>query len=260
MAINGVRKLGDNRFSIYYIDNFSDEFKEIIRSQLKGVWNGFAQAETIPTYYSYESTLKSFLDRYNGKDEDTRKGMIGELLTHMILNHEDNSLRTLSILKNKEERSIKKGFDVIYHHTVNNNLWYTEVKSGRSATQSSTDYNNVLLKRSKDGIYAMIQENRESLWESALIDVTQAINLNDGRQLLLELLSQDAPSQNADQRKNVILVSSLYHALGDEIALQSVEDFLNSTIAEGIFLNVIVVSIQKTAFETVANFLTEEAS
>lgn len=258
MPIDGVRTIETTNYSIFYIDTFSDEFKQIIRGQLQGVWSGFAEADSLPEFYSYKKTLISFLDRYNPKSEDIRKGMIGELMSHILLNYQDNKLTSLSILKNKEEKSIKKGFDIIYCHLEDGKLWYSEVKSGRSESGTSTNYNKVLLNRAKTGIEAMIAERRNSLWESALYDVTAMIKENEGRLNLRQLLSNDSPSINSNQKKNVILISALYHNLTDVIDELSVSEFLNNTIAENIFESVIVVSIQKNTFETVADFLRNE--
>ncbi|WP_346859562.1 Hachiman antiphage defense system protein HamA [uncultured Draconibacterium sp.] len=260
MSINGVRILENTKYSIFYIETFSSEFKQIIRTQLQGIWSGFAEADSLPEFYSYKNTLTWFLERYEPKSENTRKGMIGELLSHVLLNHQDNNLTSLSILKNKEEKSIKKGFDIIYCHIDDNKLWYSEAKSGRSedGTSNSTDYNIILLNRAKSSIEALIDERRNSLWESALYDVSAMINENNGRLNFRQLLSNDSPSLNSNQKKNVILISILYHNLSDNIEENSVIEFLEKTILEDIFEDVIIISIQKNTFEVVANFLRDE--
>lgn len=260
MAINGIKIIEKPKYSIFYIESLSNDFKEIIRIQLKGIWNGFAEADSLPRFYSYKNTLTEFIDRYNSKPSNIKKGMIGELIAHLILNHQDNGLSPLSILKNKEEKSIKKGFDIIYCDIANSKLWYSEVKSGRSAkgTHNSTNYNNILLNRAKTGISKMIDEKRNSLWESALIDVSLVINENAGRLDLKQLLSDDSPNLNTNQKKNVILISSLYHNLSDEIDEINVSDFLDNTVIEDIFEEVIIISIQKETYEAVANFLSDE--
>jgi hypothetical protein len=260
MAINGIKIIEKPKYSIFYIESLSNDSKEIIRIQLKGIWNGFAEADSLPRFYSYKNTLTEFIDRYNSKPSNIKKGMIGELIAHLILNHQDNGLSPLSILKNKEEKSIKKGFDIIYCDVANSKLWYSEVKSGRSAkgTHNSTNYNNILLNRAKTGISKMIDEKRNSLWESALIDVSLVINENAGRLDLKQLLSDDSPNLNTNQKKNVILISSLYHNLSDEIDEINVSDFLDNTVNEDIFEEVIIISIQKETYEAVANFLSDE--
>lgn len=260
MTINGIRQIDNPNCTLYIIDNFSDELKEIIRSQLKGIWSGFAEADSLPEFYSYKFTLQSFLERYNPKDPKTKKGMIGELLAHILINQTDNNLTSLSILKNKEEKSIKKGFDIIYCEVDCDKLWYSEVKSGRSESgnENSTIYNKILLDRAKIGISGMIAENRNSLWESALIDVELVIKQNKGKLNLKTLLSKDSPNLNSNQKKNVILISSLYHNVSDCIDENSQLDFHSATNLENIFEDIKIISIQKNTFETVANFLSNE--
>ena len=64
---------------------------------------------------------------------------------------------------------------------------------------------------------------------------------------------------NVNQKKNAILISVLYHNPVDEINESSVLEFFNNTVFEDIFEDIIVISIQKNTFETVANFLNDEA-
>lgn len=260
MPLEGVRISESTNQSIFYIDELSDGLKQIIREQLQGIWNGFSNTESLPVFYSYKNTLSSFLDRYNSKSDETKKGMIGELLSHILLGYQENNLTSLSILKNKEERSIKKGFDIIYCEIDNDKLWYSEVKSGGLNSTTTSSYNDNLLNKAKDGILAMINENRNSLWESALFDVSATIKERDGQLNFLELLSNDSPAMITEQSKNVILISVLYHNLTDQIDINNVENFKNSVIAEGIFLDTIVISIQKATFLAVSDFLNNEIS
>lgn len=260
MSIDGVRTLENTTHSVFYIDELSDEFKQIIRDQLQGVWNGFSNSESFSNFFSYEKTLASFFDTFNLQPEKIRKGMIGELLTHILLGYQDNNLTSLSILKNKEVRGVKKGFDIVYCDIDNDKLWYSEVKSGSSISKSSTEYNTTLLKRAKTGIQTMLSENRNKLWESALLDVSATIKASEGQLNLQELLSNDSPVMTTEHTRNVILISILYHNLTDEIDINSVENFRNSVIAEGVFLDTIVISIQKATFLAVSDFLYNEIS
>ncbi|WP_294315211.1 Hachiman antiphage defense system protein HamA [uncultured Chryseobacterium sp.] len=152
MAINGIRTIQNRKYFIFFIENFSDELKQLIRDQLQGIFHGFSEYESLEEFYSYQNTLKSFLERYNSKYDDAKKGIIGELLCHIILSNELDDFKCLSILKNKEERQVKKGFDIIYYNLENIKLWYTEVKSGhKNESPNCSDANVVLLKRSRSG-------------------------------------------------------------------------------------------------------------
>lgn len=262
MSIKGLKIEKQKGFALVIVEQFSKELQELIRSQLAGIFHGFAEVQEIPNFYSYPKTLQGFLDRYNSKSEETKKGMIGELLAHVLIAALFEKLVCLSILKNKEERSIKKGFDIIYYHTDTKNLWYTEVKSGRSedGSASSDSYNTELLKRSRDSILEMFESKRNSLWESAIIDVKLAVEEGTPRTKMRELLSKDAPNTaKKEAKKSVILVSVLYHELHDKMSLAEIEKFHKRTTSEKVFKSAVIFSIQKKTFDKVATFLTAEA-
>ncbi len=74
------------------------------------VCHGADQAQSSLKIYSYRETVKEFVKRYKtNKDasEDRKKGMIGELLVHIILELEGRFL-TASPFFNMEERSFKR--------------------------------------------------------------------------------------------------------------------------------------------------------
>lgn len=262
MSIPGIKLERDGKCTICSVENFSDELKAEIREQLSGVWNGFSEVQEMPEFYSYTRTVASFLDRYRSKSDSTKKGMIGELLSHILIGLYFKDLTSLSILKNKEERSIKKGFDIIYYDDSTNEVWYSEVKSGKSesGSDSSSVYNNTLLGRCKESITQMFEDRRESLWESALIDVGLTIENSQRRIDLKRVLSLDTPSFNPSSKKSVIFVSVLYHELSDPIELRSIVDFHLETVEEDTFSDVLILSIHKATFQKVADFLEAEAN
>lgn len=259
--IDGVNILKKTNYSLLYFNSFSDEMKNIIREQLRGIYHGFNEIDLAPEFYSYKNTLSSFLDRYEGKTEETQKGMIGELLLHVLINHLDFGIKSLSILKNKEERSIKKGFDVVYFEINEKKLWYTEIKSGRceDGSKNSSQYNLELLNRAKTGILTMFSQKLNSRWESALIDVSLTIKEADGALNLKNILANDSPIMGNIEKKNAILVSVLYHPLSDLIEDSNVNKFCEDVLNEGSFLSIMIISIQKTTFDKVAQFLRDES-
>lgn len=259
--IEGIRFIKNEKYSICYIDEISDELKQIIRNQLASIWNGFAEVEELPTAYTYSKTLLSFLDRYNSKSPETKKGMIGELLSHILIEYYFEEFESLSILKNKEERSIKKGFDIIYCNNDNTELWYSEVKSGASVAgkSNSSDYNKILLDRAKTGINEMFESKRSSLWESALIDAKLTIEEGQRRIDMRNLLNEDLEVFNLNDKKNVILISALYHNLSDIIDEVSVKEYQEKVEMEDIFFDSFIISIQKSTYQAVELFLIEES-
>ncbi len=259
MSTNGIRTIESAKYSIFYVDILSDEFKQLVREQLQGIWSGFSEIDSSPEFYSYKYTLSSFLDRYNSKTDETKKGMIGELLSHVLINNHNSKLKSLSILKNKEERSIKKGFDIIYFHLEYNSLWYCEVKSGSGKNGTKATANNLeLLNRSKNDISDKFSQHRNSLWENALYDVSAMIKDESEKLNMKQILANDSPQLNTDDKKSVILISSLFHNTSDSIEEQSIVDYLSTNLKENNFSDIIIVSIQKNTFEAVADFLTNE--
>jgi hypothetical protein len=241
--------------------NFSDELKEVMKSNLAGIWHGFSEVNEIPDLYTFSQTVASFLDIYSNKGEAVKKGMIGELLAHVLLNAHMERLRPLSILKNMEERHIKKGLDILYYDPSNKDIWYSEVKSGLSTNGAvnSEDYNIVLINRAKNGIVELLNSGRTKLWEKALIEAKLVLD-ESNRKSIRDILASELQNLGANEKKNTILVSVLYHNLSDQIPFESIERKHAAITTENIFRNHIIVSIQKNTLETIENYLTEQAS
>lgn len=242
------------------IENFSEELKQRIRENLAAIAQGVAQVESLPEYFSYQNTLQRFLDRYVTKDENSKKGMIGELLSHILLPELFEELTSLSILFNKEERNVKKGFDIIYCNLSEKSLWYSEVKSGHKNSSSTSDNaNETLLKRAYEDLKEKFLEGRESLWTSALIDVVLTLDANNIGSVK-ELLSADSPlnALAKSEDKNAILISVLYENPGNPVSIENLNNFLKQLKENGEFQSAIVFSIQKETFERVQDFLISE--
>lgn len=261
MSINGIRLVNENEYSIFYVDSFSDELKDLIRYNLQSVCNGFSDVQDdLFSFFSYQNTLKFFFETYDTKKESIRKGIIGELLAHLLIPKYHNNLKSTSILKNFEENQIKKGFDIVYYDYSTSNLWYSESKSGRSGTSiNSTTYNKVLLYKSRSGILEMFNSGRNKLWDKARSEVDKTIEINKGRINIKNILAKDSPViDTKNNKKKVILISILYHNLSDEIEPLSVKSFQKKTHKMDIFDETFILSIQKEAYESVEEFLKSE--
>ena len=259
--IKDVRIISDTNHSVLYIDSFSDELKYLIRNHLQNIWNGFSDVQDdLHNFYSYTNTLEFFFDTYDSKEDNIRKGIIGELLAHMLIPTYFPHLTSISILKNFEENHIKKGFDIIYFDYKTTHLWYSEAKSGNSKKgKPSTIYNAILLRKSRAGILEMITSDRDKLWDKARTEVEKTIPISKGRFDIKNLLTKDAPSINTSKnKKRVILISILFNDLSDLIDPMEVGKFHSKTHKKKYFEETIVLSIQKNTFEAVAKFLKDE--
>lgn len=263
--VKGIRFQRKQEFAICHIDDLSDDMKAVLRKQLSTVCYGPSKASSTRKTYNYKSTLKEFLQRYDSKSPDTKMGMIGELLTHILIFQFFSEFNAVSPYFNLEERSIKKGFDVVLYSRGNNELWITEVKSGglhrnKNASETIID----LLGTAKRDLQKRLNENEITFWENAINGATIALeNKNDMKDAVIEILgyiSDEVVEERAlSADKNVILVGSLFSHLSDEIKEQEVRKFSGKIKTEKVFRNVIVFSFQKETYQKVVNFLREEA-
>ena len=112
--IPGVEKEDYTDYILYYINDLSLELKTEIRNRLVLICHGAEQAKSSSKIYSYKETLKEFIKRYNTDNPswtDRKKGLVGELLVHVVLEIEGR-FTTASPFFNMEERSFKKGYDI----------------------------------------------------------------------------------------------------------------------------------------------------
>lgn len=105
--IDGIKFIKTKEYAYCNIEYFSDELKSIIRAHLSEICHGTGKASTGRIMYSYETTIKEFLNRYEKKTTKIKKGLIGELLTHIIISEMFPEYRVISPYFNLEERSIK---------------------------------------------------------------------------------------------------------------------------------------------------------
>lgn len=111
--IPGISFSKKSRYAICHFTDLSDEIKELLRAQLSFICYGQSASQSGLTVHNYTNTLKEFLTRYESKSDDKQKGMIGELLSHLVINNFFPEYHVVSPFFNKEERSVKKGFDVV---------------------------------------------------------------------------------------------------------------------------------------------------
>ena len=261
MLIDGVSIQQEEFRTLCIIEELSDSLKKLIREELAAVMHGSNEILELPEYHTYHNTLKIFLDRYEAKSQNTQKGMIGELLSHILMPNVFDYLTSVSVLKNKEERSIKKGFDIVFCDFDKKTFWYSEVKSGHLNTaQKVSDANDILLGRAYTGIKKMFLSERDSLWQSAIIDVSLTVE-GGLRTTLKKLLSQDSPliTSIISKDKSVILVSVLYEDTLNSLEPEDIERFFEAIKGEEDFQEILICSIQKGTYEKVAEFLREES-
>lgn len=262
MPIPGISVTQEDGYVLCCIDDFSNELKSIIREELTAICHGKSEVEEYGLdHHSYKKTLAEFLTRYDPKTPETKKGMMGEFIAHLIINKVLPKLQKITILFNKEELSIRKGFDLTYVEVEGGVIWYGEVKSGELSDGDTPDTKNRgLLNDSKNGMQEFLTGQRPNLWNSVIIDVGLSIAQSD-RKKVKELLDADISEIREDDtvKKNAVLISVLFHDAQNKISVESVREHLAEIAAEDIFENVILFSIQKSTYSHIEDFLREEA-
>lgn len=263
-SIEGIKFEKEDEYAICHILNFSDELKKLIRNQLSFICYGAANASSTRKIYNYNNTLKEFIKRYDQKADKTQKGMIGELIVHILINEFFIEYETISPFFNIEERSIKKGFDVVLTNKTNHMMWITEVKSGelhkgKDANETTVD----LLNTAKVDLHDRLNGENQSLWLNAINGAKIALeNKNDFKDVVIEILEgygDDSVDNKIDSRNmNVFLSSVVFSDLSNTIDRSRVKKKYDSIINEKKFNGTVILSVQKETYNKIYNFLKSE--
>ena len=254
--------------AVYYIEDLSDEFKQELRKRLVAICHGVDQATSKRKIYSYKATVKEFVRRYKTNDdnsENRKKGMIGELLVHVLLEM-DGHFTIASPFFNLEERSFKKGFDVALFEESSGELWITEVKSG-TKQQKQKDASSAivgLINTAKNDLKGRLNEENTSLWLNAIHAAESAMSkAGQQKDAVIDLLEQCADDAeegtNASTTFNVVLAGALFHPMLEHMEPKKIEAKQAKVVKENLFRKVFVLAIQKGTFEAVYKFLESEA-
>ena len=246
--LSGVTKEDYSDYILYFIETLSDELKEEIRNRLVAICYGIDQAQSTRRIYSYRATVEEFIKRYktSSVSEDRKKGMIGELLVHVLLDIEGRFIAA-SPFFNMEERSFKKGFDVALFDENTNELWIAEVKSGKKQLRQPTASSAIvgLINTAKNDLDKRLNDENTSLWLNA-INAAKLSMSGSGQQKnavvkLLEQYADDAVESNSssqefkyqDNVENVLLSQTKIDSSNEEELRQAsefIENYENGII------------------------------
>lgn len=264
--MDGIESIKKGNYSLFFITNISQEIKTSIRSRLSSICYGDADAATNQPLYSYKNTLKEFFKRYNSKSEAQQKGMIGELIFHIVLYELLNEYTVDSPFFNIEERNVKKGFDVVLNKSGTTELWITEVKSGNPHAKKNSSQTAVeLINRAQKDLDGRLNNDSVPLWINAINGAKAAIKeTRDDKAAIISLLqdfgsnaTQDTLSSNSI---NVILVGTVFNPLSDRINEGKIVSKYRNITKGHVFNDVYLVAIQEETYESIVNFLEGECT
>lgn len=267
--IDGVSFERHNNYAICHVEFLSDNLKELIRSNLSTICHGsyISDSDYADTpLFSYEVTLASFLERYNNKADNTKKGMIGEFLSHILITELFDEFDVVSAFFNLEEKSIKKGFDLLLYKSSDNSVWITEVKSGNLHKNKTHDQTTKeLLNTAKADLDARLNQQETMYWYNAVNLVRCSLNdKKDYKDALVKILINEGNTAAQNEAKSndncVILVSNLFEPLDTKISKEPADNFLEKNNTTKTFAKTIVFCIQKGTYSKVTNFLELEVA
>ncbi|MBP5698798.1 MAG: hypothetical protein J6W96_04670 [Alphaproteobacteria bacterium] len=259
MNINGIDiKRTDKNTVICKITSFTNELKQIIIDEISSIARG-----KNGIMFSHNEVLREMLEICHN-NQNRIKGMIGELLAHLLINKEIEDFLPLSCLMNLEEKSFKKGFDIVYYSQQNNELWYNEVKSGSSSkiTRTPTKGTKILLKRAQKDMKSKFFINSQNLWSNAMNHAQMAANTKNIN--LIEILRKfkncmDETPNTSKKSKNIILTSVLYCDISSDIDYTAIVNYRKKLNIEP-FKNLIIFAIHKKTYQAIKDFINQEAS
>lgn len=263
--LDGVTYQKEDKYSIFWVEDFTEDIKGAIREQLAVICHGVDYVKTGRRTYKYKNTVKEFLKRYETKPIDIKMGMIGELLVHFIFQNYYDEYKSVTPFFNMEERSIKKGYDAVLTEADRPILWIIEVKSGELHLNKTSDQTmNDLVGSAKSDLDVRLNEDNSSLWMEAVNGAKISFDSNDVmKDAVLNILwdwSDDATDGvYTSEGKNVILSGVLFSDLGDSITVKNLQQKQDRIERTNEFSQAYVLGIQKETYAKIYEFLREEA-
>lgn len=264
--IDGVYLQIEDGYALCHISKFSDELKQALRDNLTRICYGEENSKSGYVMYRYKPTIKAFLERYEKKPATTQKGMIGEFLSHIIINELFDTFETASPFFNLEEKSIKKGFDLLLYSTTDHNLWITEVKSGELHTGKDENQTTTqLLNTAYNDLKKRLNENEMNHWTNAMNAAKVAVSQHKSyKDAVLNILAGEGEKTYEEKSTSsdnyVFLISNLFFDTNFKTLECTVEKFHEKIIKSNEFADVFCFSIQKSTLNKVVEFLIEESN
>ena len=249
--LNGVSIYNFGDCKVIEIRCLSDEMKDKIKNELQIICYGKYALSSCSKYHSLDETIREFNVRISG-EENKKTGIIGELLLNVMI-RAIGDMDIVSPLFNLEERSFKKGFDVIAMD--DNDLWFIESKAGRTnGSQNATDKVRDKIREAKTDLNNKLNRDNSQLWTNATNSVSRYLDYRDEKQTVVNIV-EGASNSGTSSDKNVILGGTVFCPFSSEINRQKILDIHNTIKNSGIFSKLQIIAIQKQTVEAVIGFL-----
>lgn len=259
--MDGIRFVAVADASILILEGVTNEIKQALRSRLVEYCYGRVQAGEDPDYYSFDLTVDEFFKLYDTKSDKAQLGLAGELIVHLLLPHGHDRLVSACVYLNKEERNVKKGFDLTFRDCHDGGLWYGEVKSGRvNETQTADTKVRELINIAENGLHAMFTSDvRKKRWDAAIFDANAVLQASDASSVK-NLLRTDFMNlkKGSAPKIRALLCAVVMHPFNiNEINAATGEELIKSVVGRGRFDDLRLLLIQQSDLEDLIGVLRE---
>lgn len=246
MSLNNLNLKNYNYVFIEDVDY--ENIEMMLRNNLVGLCWGTENED----YYDINDVIDEFLDRFFRKSEEQQFGYIGEFLYYLYILNNADIISPVSIFFNQEEKSFKKGFDLLGYD--GSELWYSEVKSGE---KKEYDIDSVNLERLSTA-YRDIKDklrfiNRNTnYWDTAKSNICK-IKVNgiiSDRNNVVNILTTDRVKENI---KNVIIVSVIFDNSTVDLNVRKIKEKYDNIKSQR--ENITIVCIRKKTIDKIIEII-----
>ena len=197
---------------------------------------------------NFKETIEELNKRIASKTNNQKAGMIGELLFHLKSYEYLKEYTHISVYLNREERSVKKGFDVLLFK--DDCVWYSEVKSRENADREDvTEAHKAKLNEAISDIKGKFKGDNKNYWLSAKTNIVN-IEEKDLKKAIAQILSKDI-----NEDKNVIGVSVVFKKDAENICKDTIKQVIDEESSN--FENIIAVCITHDDYNKIVDMLKE---
>lgn len=163
-------------------------------------------------------------------------------------------MKIISPFFNLEERSAKKGFDIIAVDSKMN-LWIIESKAGElGKLKSSTEKVCERISAAKNDLDERLNKHNSQLWLNAVNSVRCALDDTSEKKTIVNILNKNKSYSSKD--KNVVLGGTVFCMFDTKIDLVKLEKLYDSILKSKKFSKLKLISIQKETYQAIIDFLT----
>lgn len=225
-----------------------EKLKKIINDNLIDLCWGKENREI----FNIKDVIDEFMDRFYKKPIEQQYGYIGEFIYYLYILQNNNIIKPFSLFFNQEEKSFKKGFDLLGFD--GKKFWYSEVKSGAPNDKNIDSYNLERINTAYNDIKNKLEYKKRNTnyWDTAKANILKNGDSKNERVRLAKILDTDKKIETIDNKiiTSVIFDKSDLPLSNDKIRKKYEKLHKNEE-------NITIVCIRKKTIEKVINILKE---